>query len=246
MGAGKLVAILILALVCVDADLATAKLDKESPILHSYRTVAPLEDLIGAATRVAKIQLIDRRKQKLADVSCGYVYRAKVLEEFKGGGTEFEFMMTADEDFKGFEVPYLAFVFSRGDIEDNVIGFLNATLTRQERRNISCRLLQDLHTLGSFKTIWSIDPDMSHRFGGEWLDLDTRPVVQWCSAEGSDISDSADQKFVEHDGQFFRVVRWKFARSLILQAIDSSKFLPTTTSSSGRKGDLCRPVAQNP
>ena len=230
------IAVLIPVVVFSGSGFAHGSVDQEVRGVIVHRMVAPLDDLTRAATRVAKIRIVDRRTQMLAGVSCGYVYRAEVLEGFKGGSTDFEFLITAEEDFRGFEIPYLVFVFSRDAINEVVSRFLDSALTQHERRLISCRLLQELYTPGGFKTIWSIDPEMSQKLGGDWLELDTRPAVEWCTSNDRTLSDSADQRFIERDGQYYRTVRWESVRKWIVRAINEPMKQPNCLPTSAAAG----------
>jgi hypothetical protein len=145
---------------------------------------------IKVGTRPSSMLPPDWRPVLGEDPSCGYLYKAEVVESFKGSAGTFEFFSSVDDDFTGFDHDYLVIVFQRRpnpsflDLND-VTGL---TIRDEAARHINCLISQKYYVGRLEQSMYSFDLLAPQQFGeGEWLVSPTRGGIGWCFYPGKNF-----------------------------------------------------------
>jgi hypothetical protein len=146
------------------------------PPVHADVVPATLSDVLDIASIVARVRLKGRTPINLLPrpgrlqrptagpglgASCGYLYRATVVDSIKGPDKDFEFFSSEDKDFTDLGHDYFVIVFEhKGSLQSRA--FLNPSntlflLSESETRSINCLLDSKYYVGRTIQTMYSFD-----------------------------------------------------------------------------------------
>lgn len=137
--------------------------------------IGSIGDMALKYSRVAVIRIVERRSAILKvedqEYACGWLIRASVVENFKGGSGDFEFFTHAEEGYMGSGRPYLVMTMNREDANvRSEIALENSGL--QTEPPIDCRDWHRQHFEWIFypaNTLFPFDPVAQKLFDGRWI-----------------------------------------------------------------------------
>lgn len=194
-----------------------------------FATAASLQRTVYEAAIVARIHVLGREPVWVMGSgnsrACGYLYKAAIVESFKGGSDTFEFFSPAARDFVDFGRDYFIIINERVTTKErDAIMVLRDQMSREEMWKLMCVTSSQYYAASNYQTMRAFDLEAAKEFGSEWLIPTNRADLRWCTLDG--VKDFAIQgdwysKEKTKGVSSTRIVNWDSARKLILRAVKS-------------------------